>query len=121
GFRGGPGARGYGSFRHDHFFVAPRYAPFYPGVPVWSYGLYDWDWPYYGRYYNYWPETLPTQDMIQRALPEGAIAPNGYVSGFVFFPALRSGNQYPLTMTMTVTDMDNNQQLGTIKIPLVVR
>ncbi len=105
-------------FVHDGFRIVPYYAPFYPGVPLWD--AYVWDWPYYDMYYPAWPEQLPTQAMLQEALPEGALDAGGFVRGFVYFPALRSGH-YAVTFSMSVVDAQTKQQLGSINIPFLVR
>jgi hypothetical protein len=101
--------------------VAPRNAQFYPGpaVPLWN--TYAWGyWPYYDYYYYYWPRPLPTAQMVQAGLPEGAVEAGGFVRGFLYFPALRRG-QYDVIFTMEIHDADTNEQLGTINIPFSVR
>src|SRR3954469_8169761 len=65
----------------DKFQVAPYLAPFYPWLPVWNGPLS------YGPsiYSVAWRAGLPTDSMLQRALPEGVLENSGSVSGFVYF------------------------------------
>jgi hypothetical protein len=57
--------------------------------------------------------------MIQRALPEGALDPGGFVKGFVYFPPLHRG-RYGVTFTMALVDAKTNENFGTIDVPFRV-
>lgn len=105
-------------FIHRGFALAPYYPElFYPGVPLWP---HPWllDESFYGENYTRWPQALPTRDLIERALPEGVIQPNGLISGFVYFPALRSGH-YMVSFTVQVVEA-NGTELGKVSIPFEV-
>lgn len=68
------------------YYVAPYWGYAYPGLGWWPYG---WA-PNYRYYDGYWPSMqrvqLPTQSMLQKAIPEGVISNGGYVSGFLLLP-----------------------------------
>jgi hypothetical protein len=56
----------------------------YAGIGPWPY----WWGPtfYYMTYYPYMHALrLPTRSILRKGLPEGVIAPGGYVQGFLFF------------------------------------
>jgi hypothetical protein len=59
--------------------------------------------------------------MIQRALPEGILAPGGRISGFVYFEPISHEVMPRLELSFDVVNPDNNQQVGKATIPFVVR
>jgi len=65
----------------DKFQVAPYLAPFYPWLPVWNGPLSC------GPSIDSvaWRAGLPTDSMLERALPEGVLENGGSVSGFLYF------------------------------------
>jgi len=68
-----------------------HYAPYYRDVfgeevDYWT-GGFAFD-PYFYDGYAAWSPSLPTEAMIERALPEGVIGTGGWVSGFVYFERL---------------------------------
>jgi len=105
-------------FDHDRFMVAPHFSSFYPGWEAWPYS-YPYDPFYYNSLYAYWPEKLPTQDMLSKALPEGAVQNNGKVSGFVYFQAVGS-RESSVTFAMNLVDATSGQALGQVSIPFAV-
>ena len=65
----------------DKFQVAPYLADFYPWLPVWNGPL-----PYGPSISSVgWRAGLPTDSMLERALPEGVLENGGSVSGFLYF------------------------------------
>jgi len=65
----------------DKFHVAAYLAPFYPWLPVWNGPL-----PYGPSISSVAVRPgLPTDSMLERALPEGVLANGGSVSGFLYF------------------------------------
>jgi hypothetical protein len=65
----------------DKFQVAPYLAPFYPWLPVWNGPL-----PHGPSISQVaWRAGLPTDSMLERALPEGVLENGGSVSGFLYF------------------------------------
>ncbi len=105
-------------FDHDRFMVAPHFAPYYPGWETWPYA-YPYDPFYYDNLYAYWPEQLPTQDMLSKALPEGAVQDNGKVAGFVYFQGVGK-RESSVTFAMNLVDATNGQSLGQVSIPFAV-
>jgi hypothetical protein len=70
----------------DKFQVAPYLASFYPWLPVWNGPL-----PYGPSIYSVaWRAGLPTDSMLERALPEGVLENGGSVSGFLYFQKVDS-------------------------------
>jgi hypothetical protein len=105
-------------FDHDRFMVAPHFAAFYPGWEAWPYA-YPYDPFYYDSLYAYWPEQLPTQDMLSKALPEGAVQDNGKVAGFIYFQGV-GNRESSVTFAMNLVDPSNGQSLGQVSIPFAV-
>jgi hypothetical protein len=105
-------------FDHDGFMVAPHFRSYYPGWEAWPYS-YPYDPLYYNSLYAYWPEKLPTQDMLSKALPEGAVQDNGKVSGFVYFQGVGT-RESTVTFSMNLVDATNGQSLGQVSIPFAV-
>lgn len=70
---------------YDRFAVAPRYAPFYPGLEVWPDSITPAEKVTSDRWTTTWSDPLPTEDMLSLALPEGVLKPGGEVSGFLYF------------------------------------
>src|SRR5262249_44614550 len=106
-------------YDHDHFFIAPHYAGWYPGWGVWS-GYYPYDPFYYDSLYAYWPERLPTQDMISQALLEGAVQEGGRITGFVYFQGV-GDRESSVTFAMNLADATNGQSFGQVSIPFQVK
>lgn len=117
-----------------------RYAPSY------SWGLYTswgprWGWrspsswrpwwpgPYYDPFYDpfYGPgpyvrceEPLPTQDMMERALPEGNLEDGGTVSGFLYFQGV-ADRERQVTLQVQLVDASTGEPFGELSIPFQVR
>jgi hypothetical protein len=105
-------------FFHRGFYVARPWAFYYPGLTPWAWG-FAYDPSYYDRYYAGWPSQLPSQDMLEEALPEGAIDDGGSVAGFVYFePATRRERQ--VDFLLTLADAKDDVRLGAVDIPFVV-
>jgi hypothetical protein len=65
----------------DKFHVAAYLAPSYPWLPVWNGPL-----PLGPSSHSVaWRAGLPTDSMLERALPEGVLEDGGSVSGFLYF------------------------------------
>jgi hypothetical protein len=65
----------------DRFQVAAYLAPFYPWLQVWNGPL-----PYGPSIYSVaWRASLPTDGMLDRALPEGVLENGGIASGYLYF------------------------------------
>lgn len=70
-------------FPSEGFYLFGPYAAFYPGFPLWT-GPFDSDLAWYDATYQ-WQPSLPTPDMLQKALPEGVLQHGGHVSGYLYF------------------------------------
>ena len=101
------------------FHVAPYLSPYYPG---WSafHGPFVYDPFYYDRYFPTFARVrLPTNDMIQRALPEGAIDPGGRIAGFVYFEEIPKHTK-AVTFVAALVEAGTSTEFGVVRIPFVV-
>jgi hypothetical protein len=101
------------------FTVADTYSPIYPGIsPVASPFLAD---PfYYERYYGYWERTeLPTQEMLERAIPEGELAPGGDIAGFFYFQKVPEDEQLRLRYRAELVNARNGATFAELSIPFI--
>lgn len=109
---GPPGLAGHG------FSIAPPYAGVYPSATVAD--GYAWDAAYYGGYDGFWTDVeLPTEQMLERVLPEGIVGPGGYVDGVLFFehvPREETG----LILFAELESTGADAPVARFEIPLVV-
>ena len=102
----------------SRFSVAPYLSRWYPRFSRYD-GAFAYDPAYYRPYYTrYVNVALPTPEMVQRALPEGVIAPGGHAGGFVYFEAFHRGAK-TLTLNVDVVDAVTGAVLGTAQIPFM--
>jgi hypothetical protein len=106
------------AFTSRGFLLYPPYRAFYPGLPVWG-GPWDFDPWFYDHSYSTWQPSLPTKDMLEKALPEGVLQPGGSAAGFLYFHHLRDNG--PVTFEVQLIDGDSRALLGTVQIPMVVQ
>lgn len=98
-----------------------RYAPYYRDLlddesVCWTGGLVlD---PYFYDRYLAWREDLPTEPMVQRALPEGVLEPGGWVAGFLYFDAV-DGDARRVTLRVDFDQPLGAERIATITIPFV--
>lgn len=106
-------------FAHSGFFLTPWYGPHYSGMPIWA---RPWAFnPYYYRaVYPEWWVTLPTQDMLEQAIPEGVIDAGGMVSGFLYFPIL-AAEVDRVTFTARLVQGSNGDELAVLQVPFLAR
>ena len=105
-WRGGGGFYGYGPRRG--YFGPPFYGP-------WGSPFYD---PYYyGR--QSCQEPLPTEDMINNALPEGTLEPGGTLEGFLYFQGV-ARREDAVTLQVKLVDAVTGEPFGTLDIPFQV-
>jgi len=105
-------------FSHQHFRVAPWYAPYYVGMSAWS-RPWRYDPFYYDTYYPQWRVDLPTSEMVELAIPEGVIEPGGSVSGFLYFQPI-SGDLDRVTFKADLMNGEDGKRLGTLELPFDV-
>jgi hypothetical protein len=107
-------------FDWDGFYTAPYWGFGYNGLSPWPYAWAP-DYGYYGMYYPYMKRIkLPTRSMLRKAIPEGVIENNGFVSGFLYFQKPDVGREQ-LEFTAKLVDARTGQQFGTIQIPFIVQ
>jgi hypothetical protein len=71
------------AFSYNRFSVAPYYAATFPAMQSYP-GSFYYDQLYYDRYYTYWREiSLPTEEMLEQALPEGVVDHGGQMEVFI--------------------------------------
>jgi hypothetical protein len=102
------------------FSVAPYLSPWYPGWSIYG-GPFPFNSGYYGGYSGFYSSygrvSLPTGDMIQRALPEGVLAPGGRISGFVYFERVIDVVRVAFVAHLIEV---GGQAFGMVQIPFVV-
>lgn len=110
----------YPGYTYHKFYLYPYYAPYYVrGLSMWA-DPFDYDAFYYDHYYSYWRTPLPTQDMIANAIPEGVLNPGGRLSGFVYFQKPQTSADR-VELVFHAVDARNNETLGTLRIPFVIK
>jgi hypothetical protein len=84
----------------------PYYDPFYD--------------PYYpGRPYVRCEQPLPTQEMLDEALPEGTLENGGAVSGFLYFQGVAE-RERQVTLHARLVDAATGESFGELRIPFEV-
>jgi hypothetical protein len=90
--------------------------------PWWQSPYYD---PFYDPYYGPPPyvrceEPLPTEDMLDRALPEGSLEDGGTVAGFLYFQGV-ADRERQVVLQARLVDAKSGEPLGELSIPFQVR
>lgn len=102
------------------YYFRPAYRPyigFYWGPSWW---WYPYPYPYYwGPYPNYYQVPIPSQDMVNHALPEGVVEDGGRVNGFLYFQRV-VGRETRLRFEARFVDAATNEPVATVRIPLAV-
>ena len=99
---------------------AYRWSPTYVRANSVYNGGFIYDPQYYQPYVTVYTDiALPTPEMLQRALPEGAIESGGTVGGFVYFKKIRRSGEQVLTLHIDIIDQASGDILGTAKIPFI--
>lgn len=103
----------------SNFYVAPYLSNYYPGYGVYS-GPFGYDPVYYDPYVTVWNQIrLPTDDMVQRALPEGVVMPGGEVQGFLYFEDVGDGTER-VQFTADLRSATAGNLFGEVTIPFQV-
>jgi len=106
-------------FTWNNFYYAPYWGYGYYGIGPWPYGWAP-NGVYFNMYYPYMTAVrLPTRSMLRKGLPEGVIAPGGYVEGFLYFKRV-SPDLSKIDFTAFVQNANTGKQLATISIPFDV-
>jgi hypothetical protein len=77
------------------------------------------DWAYYDRYYPVWSVSLPTEDMLEMAIPEGVLEPQGRISGFLYFPRVNPDAERVVFQAALVSAR-TGEEFGAVEVPFVV-
>jgi hypothetical protein len=107
------------AFPYSNFYLAPQYTPFYPSLTPWP---RDFAWgPYaYDSYATAWQAALPTNDMLQKALPEGVLDKRGSITGFVYFQRLNFPVGTPAYFSLNLINANDGKKFGTVTIPFLI-
>lgn len=100
------------------FSVAPYASPFFPGAALADPFAFD---PFY--YQTYYPQfrriNLPTEDMVQKALPEGVLDPGGRVEGFLYFEPVNP-ELAQVFFTADLVNAETGETFGDVRISFTV-
>lgn len=117
---GGPTVIVTPGFDSDDFYYAPYWDYGYVGIGPWP-NAWAPDWGYYNSYYPYMRRIhLPTRSMLRKGIPEGVIAPGGYVEGFLFFTKVNPDLKN-VEFIAKLQNADTGKQFGTVKIAFEVK
>jgi hypothetical protein len=100
------------------FEVAARYHDIYPALDAWPVPLTRDD-QTYERAYREWNGSPPGPALRRLALPEGVLAPDGEVTGYVFFES-PIGSESTLTLDADLVSDGTGDRVASIRIPLRV-
>jgi hypothetical protein len=107
------------SFPNSSFYVAPYLRAYYPVFEPYG-GPFIHDAQFYATHYPSMSRaSLPTPDMMQRALPEGVVQPGGRITGFLYFEDLDDARR--ARFTFDLVDARSGVQFGRIEIPFRAR
>lgn len=110
------------AYPFERFYLAPYLDDFYE-MEVWA-DPFLYDEVYYDRVYPFWSSIqarveLPTDQMVELALPEGVLEPGGTVAGFLYFEDVEDdvgGARFQVELE----DARTGELFGRIEIPFVV-
>ncbi|RKH31703.1 hypothetical protein D7Y13_33450 [Corallococcus praedator] len=81
-----------------------------------------WGSPFYDPFLYSWPqyqEPLPTEDMLNNALPEGTLEPGGTQQGFLYFQGV-ARREDAVTLQVKLVDATTGEPFGALDIPFQV-
>jgi len=108
------------AFRHRYFHVAPYFGHHFAGLSVTHHPFHHHGLSY-GYYYDYWDRVpLPTDRMLEQAIPEGVLEPGGSISGFLYFEPVDPEEQQ-VTFRTNLVDAARGHAFGEIQFPLLVQ
>ena len=103
------------AFTASSFRVPELYLGVLPQFPTWS-APWAPNGPYYQQWVPQWPPSLPTPDMLSKAMPEGVLDDFGTMHGYLYFQ--RVGPEQHLTLELRLMDAEYMSQFGTVAIKL---
>lgn len=95
------------------------YGPWRGWGPGWYGGPWGWGSPFYGPYPYYYEQPLPTEDMLNNALPEGTLEPGGTQEGFLYFQGV-AHRENAVTLQLNLVDAQTGEPFGSMGIPFQV-
>jgi hypothetical protein len=100
-----------------HYPWAGYYGPYGLHSGYWYGGPYIYDPWYYPTYYVRW--TLPTEDMIRKALPEQVLEPGDRIRGFLYFDDIDFDDDRGMFVANLV-NAATEEPVATIQLPLEI-
>ncbi len=85
-------------------------------------GYGPWGSPFYDPYFlgpTYYEPPLPTEDMLNDALPEGTLEPGGTMAGFLYFQGV-AHRESAVTLQLRLVDAETGEPFGSLGIPFEV-
>ncbi|QAT81969.1 hypothetical protein EJ065_0360 [Corallococcus coralloides] len=95
------------------------YGPWRGWGPGWYGGPWGWGSPFYGPYPYHYEQPLPTEDMLNNALPEGTLEPGGTQEGFLYFQGV-AHRENAVTLQLRLVDAQTGEPFGSLGIPFQV-
>jgi hypothetical protein len=106
-------------FMWDGFLVAPPYTTLYPTMRPFESPLFA-EPGYYEHYYRYWTRaSLPTPEMLAKAIPEGVLEAGGRLRGFLYFAKVDPKAKL-VRFRADLVAARSGEMLGTASIPFIV-
>lgn len=108
-------------FGYADFYTAPYYGRYFTGIEPYA-GPFAYDGAYYSTYRPYWEMTavLPTDDMLERALPEGVIDVGGSVDGYLYFEKVNADEGTTVTLKVELRSASDHEVVTRLSLPFVV-
>ena len=109
------------AFAYDGFTVAPYYGSVYTGLDPYA-GTFAYDPYYYDTYGTSFADIeidLPTDEMLQRALPEGVLESGGRVEGFVYFEKV-TDDVPRVVFRADLVNAETGNVFGEVRVPFTV-
>lgn len=112
--RAGEPELGYPSFRSE-----PHYGSIYRDID--PFRPYDPDVSHHERHPAYFDAvSLPTQEMLDKALPEGVVEPGGHLDGYLYFERVNRRDR-TVTLRVDLTDARSGKAFTRVELPFDVK
>ncbi len=102
------------------FYMAPHYGHSFTGLEPYA-GPFADDGTYYSTYRPQWEMTvvLPTDDMIERALPEATLQVGESIDGYLYFEKVRADEGSTVTLEVDLPAVDAGE-VARLRLPFVM-
>ena len=110
--------RSHPTFHSQRFWIAPHQSSHFAHMYPWR-DPFPLDHGYYRYHYGLWGDRPPTQDMIERAIPEGVVEEGGMIAGFLYFRQI-DPDITQLRFTFELIDAKTAESFGEVSIPFEV-